>query len=112
MAKIEAQLKGNFDVILDTIHKAVMNNSSSASFEDSSYFLIENCRCSVRAYERYSYMGKGRVSMNVTLIENNGVIYVSAITTGGSQAMFFKLNTFGEESFLETVRNAIDTFRI
>ncbi len=28
----------------------------------------------------------------------------SAITSGGSQAMFFKINTFGEEAFLDKLR--------
>jgi hypothetical protein len=38
----------------------------------------------------------------VTLFEAaDGTIHLSAITSGGSQAMFFKINTFGEQAFLD-----------
>lgn len=110
MAKIECELHGNFDVILNTLHNAVMSGSSSASVEDSSDFYTNSVRCAVRTYERYSYMGNGRVSMNITLLEAEGRIFFSAITSGGSQAMFFKINTIGENSFLDTIRNAVNAF--
>lgn len=110
MAKIECELHGNFDVILSTLHNAVMSGSSSASVEDSSDFHTNSARCAVRTYERYSYMGNGRVSMNITLLESEGRIFFSAITSGGSQAMFFKINTIGENSFLDTIRDAVSAF--
>ena len=110
MAKIECELHGNFDAVLNTLHNAVMSGSSSASVEDSSNFYTDSARCVVRTYERYSYLGKGRVSMNITLLEADGRIFLSAITSGGSQAMFFKINTIGENSFLDTIRNAVSQF--
>lgn len=43
--------------------------------------------------------------MNVTLFQaGDGPVQLSAITAGGSQAVFFKINTWGEESFLDTLR--------
>jgi hypothetical protein len=30
------------------------------------------------------------------------------VTSGGSQAMFFKVNTLGEESFLDTLSQALE----
>ena len=62
---------------------------------------------SVRVFERYSYMGGNRVSLNVTLFGNGDTIQLSAITSGGSQAMFFKINTFGEEAFLDKLREIL-----
>lgn len=56
-------------------------------------------RCAVRVFERYSYMGGNRVSMNVTLVGNDRDLFFSAITSGGSSAVFFKLNTLGERAF-------------
>ena len=50
----------------------------------------------------------------VTTISRKGLqgsddlIYLSAITSGGSQAMFMKLNTFGEEAFLEKLEAVLD----
>ena len=40
---------------------------------------------------------------------NDGILSgsVSAITSGGSQAMFFKMNTLGEEAFLDKLRELL-----
>ena len=62
----------------------------SASMEDKSGFRMGETRCSVRAFERNSYMGRNRVSLSVTLFGKGEDIYLSAITSGGSHAMFFK----------------------
>ena len=101
MAKYETTVTGDFDEILQKIEDGILHGSVSASLEDWSNFSADDVRCSVRVFERYSYMGGNRVSMNVTLFGKGDTIDVSAITSGGSQAMFFKINTFGEEAFLE-----------
>ena len=48
------------------------------------------------------------MSMSLTLAGANGSYFLTAITSGGSQGTFFKLNTFGEEAFLETIAGAIN----
>ena len=101
MAKYEKHLTGNFDEVLNAVTDGVLNGSMSASYEDGSDWANDTVRCAVRVFERYSYMGGNRVSMNVTLVGNDRDLFLSAITSGGSQAVFFKLNTLGEESFLE-----------
>jgi len=102
MAKYEKSLNGDFYAILNRITKYILEGSVSASLEDSSDFEGENARCSVRVFERYSYFGGNRVSLNVTLFqEREGEIRLSAITSGGSQATFFKINTLGEKAFLD-----------
>lgn len=50
---------------------------------------------------------ENRVSLNVTLFGNRDTIHLSAIASGGSQALFFKLNTFGEEAFLDKLREIL-----
>ena len=90
------------------VENGIINGSFTASLEDSSDFKIGDARCSVRVFERYSYSGGNRVSLSVTLFQNgNDAIHISAITTGGSQAMFFKINTFGEEAFLDKLRELL-----
>ena len=110
MAKIEAELYGNFDIILMDLHNTVMRGSTSASLEESSDIVVGSTRCAIRAYERYSYLGS--VSMNVTLFQTEGRIFVSVTSTGGSQAVFFKINRIGENSFLNTIRPTVDSYRI
>lgn len=108
MAKLEKNLNGNFDEILKNIEEGILHGSVSASLEDSSDFCISDARCSVRVFERYSYAGGNRVSLNVTLFQNgDDVIHLSAITAGGSQAVFFKINTWGEEAFLDKLREIL-----
>ena len=108
MAKLEQVLNGDFGQILKTIENGILNGSMSASLEDSSDMFDGDARCSVRVFERYSYAGGNRVSMNVTLFQNgSGPIYMSAVTSGGSQAILFKLNTWGEEAFLDKLREII-----
>ncbi len=108
MAKLEHTLNGDFDQWLGRIEEGILNGSVSASLEDSSDFRNGNARCSVRVFERYSYSGSNRVSLSVTLFQNgDGPINLSAITSGGSQAMFFKVNTWGEETFLEKLQELL-----
>ena len=102
MAKLERTLSGSFDSWLDRIVDGIQNSSLSATLEDGSDFCMGDARCSVRVFERYSYSGSNRVSMNVTLFQSGeGPIFLSGITSGGSQAVLFKFNTLGEEAFLD-----------
>lgn len=108
MAKLERQLHGDFDRILKHIEKGILSGSMSGSLEESSDFVGDYARCSVRVFERYSYMGSNRVSLSVTLFQSGDEpIQLSAITAGGSQAMFFKINTFGEEAFLRQLQELL-----
>lgn len=108
MAKLERTLKGDFDRILSDIEHGIVSGSVSASLEELSDFKSGSARCSVRVFERYSCMGGNRVSMSVTLFQNGDEIRLSAITAGGSQAVFWKINTFGEKAFLDKLREIID----
>ncbi len=108
MAKLEKTLNGNFNQILQNIEDGILRGSISATMEETSDFSNGDARCSVRVFERYSYSGSNRVSMNITLFQNgNGPIFLSAITSGGSQAAFFKINTFGEEAFLNKLNEIL-----
>lgn len=110
MAKLERTLTGDFDDVLDRLHEGVMGASMSASYEDGSDYAAGGVRCAVRVYERYSWAGGNRVSMSVTLVGHGRELFLSAITSGGSQAVFFKINTWGEEAFLDTLRAVLDSF--
>lgn len=108
MAKLERSFYEDFDRLLHRIENGIANGSISASLEDSSDFRCGEARCSVRVFERYSFMGSNRLSMNVTLFQvGDGPVQLSAITAGGSQAMLFKMNTFGEQAFLEKLEEIL-----
>ena len=111
MAKYETTLTGTFDAVLRSLEEGIMNGSFTASYEDGSDCRMGAVRCAVRVYERYSALGSNRVSMAVTLVGNGQNLFLSAITSGGSQAMLFKINTWGEGSFLDTLVEVVERLK-
>ncbi len=111
MAKYEDHLSCRFRDLLAYLDASILGGSISASYEDGSTFYEGEIQCVSRVYERYSYLGNNRVSLNVTLFGSDGNVHLSAITSGGSQAMFFKLNTFGEGAFLDKFIDAVERFK-
>lgn len=113
MAKFECKLCGNIQEILKTIDAEICGGSATASFEDGSDFITDSGKCFVRVYERFSATGGNRVSLNITLFETAyNEIFMSAVTSGGSQAVFFKIMTVGEETFLDAAIEAVERFRV
>ncbi len=111
MAKLERQLQGDFKELLGKIEQGIMKGSVSASLEDGSDFVTGDVQAAVRVFERYSWIEKNRVSLSVTLLAKGRQIFVSAISSGGSQAVFMKLNTFGESAFLSRLSEILDQYR-
>ena len=108
MAKYEKRFTGEYFQVLEQLDRAILNGSASASRTDESRLDLGGVLCTVRVYERYSFTGGNRVSLTLTLLGDEDQLFLSAITAGGSQAMFFKLNTLGEEAFLDTIRETLD----
>lgn len=107
MAKLEQAFEEDFDQLLQRIVNGIVHGSVSASLEGGSDFAEGTARCSVRVFERYSYMGGNRVSLCVTLFQNGGPVHMSAIAAGGSQAVFEKINTWGEKAFLKKLEELL-----
>ena len=90
MAIYTRYIDGKFSETLDKIHDGILNSSMSASYEDGSDWEKDDVKCAVRVYERYSAFGGNRVSLNVTLVGTDGDLFLTGITSGGSQAVFFQ----------------------
>ena len=103
MAKYERSFSGSFDMALAHFHSGILGGSITASFEDGSDYTAGDVRCAVRVYERYSVAGGNRLSLTLTLLGQGENLFLSAITAGGSQGIFLKINAFGEEAFLDKV---------
>ena len=106
MAIFEKTIRNqNFDTLLRKLEHAIPDSSWSAELEAGSDFKEGSARCSVRVFERYSMVGGNRL----TLFQNGDEpIRLSAIAAGGSQAVFFKMNTLGEDAFLEDVKQLLE----
>ena len=95
--------------LLRKLEHAIPDSSWSAELEAGSDFKEGSARCSVRVFERYSMVGGNRLSLTLTLFQNGDEpIRLSAIAAGGSQAVFFKMNTLGEDAFLEDVKQLLE----
>lgn len=108
MAKYVRKIIGDFNEVLSFCDDAIKNGSMSASYEDGSYYQSDIVKVSVNVYERYSMMGSNRVSLSLTLVGEGNNLFLTAITSGGSEAIFFKINTFGEDSFLDTLIEEVE----
>ena len=111
MAKLETTLNGDFDDILQTIESGILNGSFSATLEEQSDIRSEDTRVSVRAFERYSMIGGNRLGLTVVLFEKaGGPVFLTAVTTGGSSAVIWKINHFGEDAFLDRLADVLSRY--
>ena len=111
MAKYESRMKGDFDELLHRLDYGILEGSASAHYEDGSDYATDGVRCAVRVYERYSVLGGSRVSLNITLVGKDEDLFISTISSGGSQAMFFKFNRWGEGNFLQCALDIIEGYK-
>lgn len=108
MAKLVRTLNTDFSELLSRLESGILSSSLSASLEDRCDWIGDHARCSVRVFERYSAFGGNRLSLTLTLFqEAGGPVSLCAITAGGSQAVFFKINTIGEQSFLNELERLL-----
>ena len=108
MAMLERTLTGDFNEVLHKLHNAILDGSMSASYENGTNYMMGETHCAIRMYERYSAMGGNRVALCLMLTGLGNQLRLTAITAGGSQALFFKINTLGEDAFLDTLAQVVD----
>ena len=111
MAKYESKLTGNFDELLHWLNHGILQGSISAAYEDGSDYSHNGVRCAVRVYERHSMAKGSRVSMSITMVGYGEDLFVTVITAGGSGAVFFKINTIGEHTFLNKAVDIIERYK-
>ena len=107
MAKSEFHVTGSFDEIIQGIHEELWQQSDSLTLEEKSRVQVQDRNIELRVYERYSFSGGNRSSLTVQFIETDDGADICGIATGGSGAMFWKINTLGEAAFLETLEIAV-----
>ncbi len=103
-------LVGSADALAAHLDSAIASGSVSSSLENGDALSIGDARMVVRTYERFSMAGSNRVSLSVSILEVGDQLKVALSTAGGSQAVFWKVNTFGEEAFMQKGLQALDAF--
>ena len=103
-------LAGSADALAAHLDRAISSGSVSASIESSDERSIGDARMIVRTYERYSMTGGNRLTLSVSILAVGDRMEVALTTSGGSEAMFFKINRFGEDAFMEKGLEALENF--
>ena len=107
MATTTRTVVGQLSEVVPFLEAGVLGRSRSASAEAAVDLGTSAGGIAVRGYERFSMMGNNRVGMSDTAIQDGPYVHIVGITLGGSQAVFLKLNTIGEEEFLATLNSTI-----
>ncbi|WP_370248688.1 DUF6054 family protein [Nocardioides sp.] len=115
MAQANYDLTGDDEEFLRFVDERVMNTSSSISREHGMTYRLDNgtseARMHVVTYERFSMTGGNRVSLHLSVLGLDGRMVVDLTSSGGSQAVLFKINTFGEEAFLGKAVEAVEEWQ-
>lgn len=111
MAQWEHRLTGDVDAFTAHVERLITEGSATAQLEGRIDRRVGDVRMVVLVFERYSMAGGNRLSLTIAVIANGQVIDVSAIASGGSAALFWKVNTFGEEAFLHKAVEAVESYR-
>ena len=98
------------DALAAHLDQAITSGSVSASIESGGEFAIGDARMIVRTYERYSMAGGNRLTLSVSILAVGESMEVALSTSGGSEAVFFKINRFGEDAFMGRAMEALDSF--
>ena len=110
MARYDCELTGDADALVAHLDEAILRGSVSASLEEQVEHRAGDARMVVRTYERFSGFSSSRVSLTFAILAVGDHLGVSAVSTGGSRAMFFKIDTVGEGSFLGKAVAALESF--
>ncbi|WP_062518497.1 DUF6054 family protein [Demequina gelatinilytica] len=103
-------LTGSADALAAHLDRDIVRGSASASVEHQDELTIGDARMLLRTYERYSMTGSNRLTLSVSILAVGDRMEVALTTSGGSEAVFFKMNTFGETAFMERGLAAVEDF--
>ena len=105
-------LTGSPDGLANHLDAAITGGSASATIENGDELSIGDARLIVRTYERYSMTGGNRLTLSVSILAVGDRMEVALTTSGGSEAIFFKINRFGEDAFMEKGIQAVEAFAV
>ena len=110
MAKFECVFPSgySFNDILQYFHTHLTKNHGECT--GSSDYSSERARVAVRVYERYSLMGDNYLSLTLTLVNDGGDTFASAISAAGRGGGLGISIHWGEDKFLEIFSDGANMF--
>lgn len=111
MAKHVTTVPGTIDELRSFLEHNAPRLGFTISLEEEIPGSVDGIKYLICTYERYAVLGENRVSLNVTMMEYSEGVRVVATASGGSQAAFFKINTWSEGNFLDDFVSVIDAYK-
>ena len=100
MARCETTVRGTIDELRAYIDKTKLNLGITISTEEEVTGEVDGIKYYIAGLERFAALGQNRVSLNISMLEYSEGVRVIATSLGGSQAAFWKINHWSEDSFL------------
>ena len=107
MAKYIIAITGDFNKIKEHIKHEMIFSGVSASLEEEVILDKGDVKICILAFERFSFSDGNRLSLHVTITAKDNDIDIVGICSGGSNGLFLKINTFGEDEFLKKFKAAL-----
>ena len=111
MAQYTTTVKGK----LDQLRKYILRNEpllgATITLEEEISGSADEVKYWVGTFERYAALGENRSSLNVVLMEMKDGIRVIATASGGSQAMFLKINHWSDDNFLDAFIGVVEGYK-
>ena len=111
MAKYETTLHADFDELTESVRSSLYDQSTTLSLEEESDITVNDVRIRMEVYERYAWGGGNRASLSITYVGKDGDVAIVGIGAGGSNAIFRKWSTNGEQEFLKSFVEVLRQYR-
>jgi hypothetical protein len=108
MAKYEQRLTGVFHDILNLVHEGILQDAYSMNLVDQSDYQSGDVRIAVRVYDKYFMRNGNRTCLSVTIVGHGDDLFITAISAGGGQGIFFNTSWGAEEEMVDLVQELIE----
>ncbi len=108
MAKYEKCMTGQFGLVIDRLHRDIMDSGMSMNLVDESNYSIGDTKIAVRVYDKYFMRNSSRASLSLTVAANGDDIFVSAIGAGGGQGIIFNFSLGAESEMVAIVEESLN----
>lgn len=106
VAKYVDQIPGDIDEFTSYFEKAILERKLFSTVKHQFRTKVNDVCCSVQVFEGYTFLGGNWLTMNVTAIEYGGQLKVAVMTSGGSNALFFKNSSLGVDAEIKMLKEA------
>lgn len=96
--------KGSAKEVAEKISNYLMSKGFTCDLNFKTYEEVNNVKIAFMMFEQYYYRVSNYLSLSVEVIEFNGVVKVSAASSGGSQGIIFKITWGAENNFIDKLK--------